>query len=526
MMLQSTDLGGVWVAGTFEQRSIENPRYGLTDPRLIDGLFGGIESASGEAVTAETALQIPAVWEIVSMIAEDIANLPLEPYKRSVNDRGETFGKEVDKKHPSFKLLAKMPNPFQEDFQFRASMIFCALLTGNAYAYVERRKKGGDPVAMWWLDPLKTCLKCDNSQRNREQYFYETTDNTSGTPVPIPFEDVVHIKGPTFDGMMGLEILRFARDTFGMSLAAQRYTSRFFKNGVQAGGFLEVPHGTTKKAADALEEGFKSKFSNPDNHFRTVILRDGVKWVKNTFDATEADLTNLRNQAKIDVCSFYGINPSKVGVPGYSSYNSQEQANRQYHDSCLSRVMAREIAGYEMKLLTEDEFLSDAIKLEHNTKKLLQMNLIERYQAYQVGIRSGFLNPNDALAAESMPPRPGGDVYAAAPELGMSGGGADNKSPTPEDPKEPGKEPGERSIEDLRIIFGVTNHARTKAKTSQGFCDWIKGRLASHRTDAIKLGVAPEMVDRMLSDFENLKADDATIAGQVDKICKRWEAGR
>jgi hypothetical protein len=52
---------------------------------------------------------------------------------------------------------------------------------------------------------------------------------------------------------------------------------------------------------------------------------------------------------------------------------------------------------------------SRGINCRFNVSELLRGDIKARYEAYQVGIQSGFLTPADARAAEGLPPVVGSD---------------------------------------------------------------------------------------------------------------------
>ncbi|MFC5844419.1 terminase large subunit [Aminobacter ciceronei] len=72
----------------------------LSDPAIAE-FFGVIPSASGVAVTASTALRVPAVLQAVRLISETVGSLPAKLY------REEDDSKKAAKDHPAYKLAHK-----------------------------------------------------------------------------------------------------------------------------------------------------------------------------------------------------------------------------------------------------------------------------------------------------------------------------------------------------------------------------------------------------------------------------------
>jgi phage portal protein BeeE len=76
-----------WPWNRVEQRSTLS---GLTYPQeWLAGAFGASPTTTGQRVTVKNALGVSAVWAAVSMIAEQVGQLPLNVYKLVDDDRVE-----------------------------------------------------------------------------------------------------------------------------------------------------------------------------------------------------------------------------------------------------------------------------------------------------------------------------------------------------------------------------------------------------------------------------------------------------
>ena len=85
----------------------------LTNPApWFLNLFGH-DSSSGEKVTVSSALGVPAVYTCVNILANSIAKLPLQTFKKTKD------GRVRDKTHAVSKLLEIRPNPYQSPFKFK-----------------------------------------------------------------------------------------------------------------------------------------------------------------------------------------------------------------------------------------------------------------------------------------------------------------------------------------------------------------------------------------------------------------------
>jgi hypothetical protein len=86
-----------------------------------------------------------------------------------------------------------------------------------------------------------------------------------------------------------------------------------------------------------------------------------------------------------------------------------------YNKAYLDQTLMNWIVTWEEeltdKLLTTRQREDDQFNFEFITASLLRADLLQRYQAYQVGIASEFLSPNEVRRLENMPAREGGDSF-------------------------------------------------------------------------------------------------------------------
>src|SRR5574344_2173517 len=125
-------------------------------------------SSSGKLVTERSAMQMPAVYACVRILAEAIAGLPLHLYR--YRDDG---GKEKAIDHPLYLLLHDEPNPEMSSFVFRETLMTHLLLWGNAYAQIIRNGKG-EVVALYPLMPNKMSV-----DRDQDGHLYYTYNRSS-----------------------------------------------------------------------------------------------------------------------------------------------------------------------------------------------------------------------------------------------------------------------------------------------------------------------------------------------------------
>ena len=78
------------------------------------------------------------------------------------------------------------------------------------------------------------------------QLFYEYRTDTG--PAILRPEDVLHIPGLGFDGLIGYSPIAMAKNAIGMAIACEEYGASFFANGANPGGVHAHPQPLLRKA--------------------------------------------------------------------------------------------------------------------------------------------------------------------------------------------------------------------------------------------------------------------------------------
>ena len=148
-------------------------------------------SMSGKSVTPSSAIQVSAVYACVRVIAETIASLPLHVYESTA------AGSRKANEHPLYRLLHDEPNTEMTSFIWREVMLSHLLLYGNSYCQIIRSGRSRI-VGLYPL--LPDHMAVDRDSKGKLTYTYTTSE---GRMEQLNPEDVLHIPGLGFDGVMG-----------------------------------------------------------------------------------------------------------------------------------------------------------------------------------------------------------------------------------------------------------------------------------------------------------------------------------
>ena len=363
-------------------------------------------SSAGKVVNERSAMQMTAVYACVRILSEAVASLPLHFYR--YNDDG---GKEKAIETNLYHLLHDEPNPEMSSFVFRETLMTHLLLWGNAYAQIIRNGKG-EVVALYPLMPNKMTVDRDEFghiiyeyQTSREEATYKKDSIVYLTP-----QDVLHIPGLGFDGLVGYSPIAMAKNAIGLAIAAEEYGSKFYANGAAPSGVLEHPG--TIKDPQRLRDNWNKTFGGSSNSGKVAVLEEGMKYTAISISPNEAQFLETRKFQIDEIARIFRVPPHMVGDLEKSSFSNIEQQSLEFVKYTLDPWVIRWEQSLSRCLLRPDEKKKYFFKF--NVDGLLRGDYQSRMSGYSIGIQNGFMSPNDCRDLEGMdliPDELGGNKY-------------------------------------------------------------------------------------------------------------------
>ncbi|QRN84898.1 phage portal protein [Clostridia bacterium] len=360
-------------------------------------LFGG--TTSGKAVNERTAMQTSAVYACVRILAESVAGLPLHVYERTANG-----SKSTKPSHPLYRLLHDEPNREMTSFVFRETLMSHLLLWGNAYAQIIRDGRGF-PIALYPLLPDRMAV--DRNEIGELVYTYQSDKGQ----VKLRRENVLHIPGLGFDGLIGYSPIAMAKNAVGLALATEDYGAAFFANGANPGGVLEHPGVIKPEQADRLRESWQSQFGGANAH-KVAVLEEGLKFHQMSIPPEQAQFLETRKFQINEIARIFRVPPHMVGDLEKSSFSNIEQQSLEFVKYTLDPWVVRWEQSLQQALILPSEKATIFIKF--NLDGLLRGDYQSRMQGYSTGIQNGFMSVNDVRGLEDMnllTAEEGGDLH-------------------------------------------------------------------------------------------------------------------
>ena len=387
----------------------EPPEKKMTSADLVEALGLSSFSSSGQMVTVDRAMQVATVYACVRILAESIAQLPAKIYKRN-NENGN----DILSNGPLWQLV-QFPNSWQNSFEFFEYAMLCLCLRGNFFAVKNVRR--GEVIELLPLRPDAVSV-----QRENWELFYTYTDAT-GRSQTVGSDAILHIRGFSLDGIIGLSPIAYMRNSIGLAMSTEAHGARVFKNGGRPGGVLTHPGKLSDEALRHLEMSWSAAHGG-ENSGGTAILEEGLTYAPIAMTNEDAQYLEARQFQRTEICSIFRIPPHMIGDLTKSSFSNITQQSLEFVKYSVLPWCKRIETAIWRSLLTEKQ-RADGVYIEFLLDGLERADIKTRYESYQIAINSGILSSNECRKLENRNPREGGDDYLQPLNMtGNAGGGS------------------------------------------------------------------------------------------------------
>lgn len=405
--------------GLFSRKKKETRNLDQKTADFIKGvdLDTGQQSNSGVEVDEESSLKISAVYACVKVIAETIASLPLVLLKELSNGDNEKA-----KQHPLYSVLHDSPNSEMTSFTFREMLMTNLLLWGNAYALI-KRDANGHVVELYPLKSKNMVVERD-AVTNAIKYTYTNNKGITKTYKP---KQVLHIPAFTFDGIVGVSPITYAREAMGLSLATEEFGARFFGNGARPGGVLEHPG--IVKDPEKLRDSWNKVYQGTQNSHKVAVLEEGMKYHEIGMSPEDSQFLQTRAFQINEICRIFRVPPHMIGDLSRSTFSNIEHQSIDFVVHTIRPWIARWEQAITRSLLNDEE--KTIYYARFNVNGLMRGDFNSRMSGYAIARQNGWMSANEIRALEDMnkiPSDQGGDLYLlngnmiSAIKAGQTGG--------------------------------------------------------------------------------------------------------
>lgn len=357
------------------------------------------------AFSTEQSLRVGTVYACVSLISESVASLPLM-YKRK---KGAIFTE--FSASPLNYLFRIQPNDHSSAFDFWRLVVQQVLLDGNAYI-VPRY----DAVT-YEITALELCAQ-HTVTYDAGASTYTVTDTLNGIFGTFREDEIIHIKGMSTDGRLGVSVIRYASNTLTAATEGERETLNRFHNGGAIKGLVTnetASYGVGEYSDTELDKKAQEMDSLLARGVNIIGVPGKVEFKQISQSSADMQFLESRKFTVSDICRFFRVPPSFIYHDTATNYKSAEAANVAFLNNSLNPWLRRIENELTRKLIPRGQAFSRLIEFDRS--KFFESDLSTKVAYQEKLLQTGLRTVNELRIADNQPPVEGGDAVLVSANL-------------------------------------------------------------------------------------------------------------
>ena len=324
---------------------------------------------SGETISREQALNIPAVASAVDLISSSIASMPVRLFKYKDDHVQEVTG------DSRVAMMNGDTKDTLDGFQMKKALIIDYLLDGNGYAYI-KREESNDVSGIYYVNDMFIAISI------LEEPIYKTYTIGCGGGMYQPFEFIKLLRN-TRNGAFGFGVTEEISKALETAYKSMLYQLSLVKTNGNKRGFLKANRKLGQDEINLLKKAWNNLY-NTDNEENVVVLNNGIEFQEASSTSVEMQLNETVKSLDDQIKDIFHIS------------NDFELT---FKLAIYPIVKAFETA-LNRDLLLEKE--KGKYFFELDVKEIIRANIKERYEAYKLAKECGFMTINEMRRAENM----------------------------------------------------------------------------------------------------------------------------
>lgn len=330
---------------------------------------------SGEDITRDKALTIPAVAGAVDFIAGTIASMPVKLYKYKQDVVTEVTG------DTRVKLLNDDTGDTLNGFEFKKAMVMDYLLGKGGYAVVNKRLN--EVRSLHYVEPINV------SPLKNTDPVYKYVEFQIGTRTYKNYE-VLKLLRNTTDGATGTGVVSEVSKALETAYQTILYQLGLVKTGGNKKGFLKASRKLGQEEIDLIKSAWQRLYANSTEN--VVVLNNGLEFQEASNSSVEMQLNESKKTLADEIDAIFHLTDDY-----YQTFKE-----------CLYPIIKAFEASLNSTLLLENE--KKWMYFSFDVKEILKASIKERYEAHSIAIQNGWTTLNEVRTQENMNTIEGLDV--------------------------------------------------------------------------------------------------------------------
>lgn len=372
----------------------------LTDPRFWSYFNLGRTSLANVDVTQITSLGVPPFFCAVRFITEGIAML----------DRGvksDTIDGVVDAKdHPMHQFFNFRPHPHYSWFDLICAWVTNACL-GNGYIRMHMDYSTMRPM---YYEHIPS-IYCHPEYDYNGNLWYIISGTLSGRTVieRVPPTEILHLKGLSLDGVIGMDMTQLHQATLSTGIARQQYTESVLGKGARPSIAIKTDEDLDVEEVAAMEENLMNRIGGTERAGMPLILDSGQDIQYIQWSPLEAALDALARLNIEDVVRLTKVPRDFLGLETNGTLGAVVQRSQDMLTHCLGPWIEKIQEEISYKSFYYQEAYRRTAYFEFDTSMYLSLDPVAESQMLVAEVAGTVRTPNEVRAKKGLPPAPGGD---------------------------------------------------------------------------------------------------------------------
>lgn len=345
----------------------------VVEPQVSDVLLRAL--LTGEPITRQKAMTLPAVSAAVDFITSTVACMPVRLYKRT---KGVVEEVENDSR---VRMLNGDTGDTLDGYQLKKAMVEDYLLGKGGYCYIQRSRN--DVTGLYYVatDNVSININADP--------IHKDYDILVGADIYKPFEFVKLLRN-TKDGASGIGLTVEVSKALETAYQTLVYQLSLVKAGGSKRGFLKANRKLGQEEIDTLKNAWARLYANSEEN--VVVLNNGVDFQEASSTSTEMQLNENKQTLAGEINGIFHI---------------KDSFEETYKCAIYPIICAFETA-LNRDLLLESE--KKKYYFAFDSREIIKASLKERYEVYQLAKQCGLMTINEMRKAENMNTIEGMDI--------------------------------------------------------------------------------------------------------------------
>jgi HK97 family phage portal protein len=323
---------------------------------------------SGETISREQAMNIPAVASAVDLISSSIASMPVRLFKYK-DDHVEEVTKD-----DRVTMLNGDTRDTLDGFQMKKALVIDYLLDGNGYCYIKR--DGNDVSGLYYVEDMFVAISI------LEEPINKTYTIGVGGGMYQPWEFIKLLRN-TRNGAFGFGVTEEISKALETAYKSMMYQLSLVKTNGNKRGFLKANRKLGQDEINLLKKAWNNLY-NTDNEENVVVLNNGIEFQEASSTSVEMQLNETVKSLQEQIKDIFHIS---------------DDFELTFKLAIYPIVKAFETA-LNRDLLLEKE--KGKYFFELDVKEIIRANIKERYEAYKLAKECGFMTINEMRRSENM----------------------------------------------------------------------------------------------------------------------------